>query len=154
MSNIASRIRGGVWRYFKKYLPKKFLVENYYKMRSGGRKINLKNPERFSDKLGWYKLYYRDELMRTCTDKASVREYVESCGLGYLLNECYGVFDRVEDINWNELPEQFVLKNTLGGSNNGVLLVFDKRTLNIEETKKKLQKWIDKWSFGITHAAE
>lgn len=154
MSNIASKIRGRIYRRFKKYLPKKLLVEHYYKKQSGGRRINLKNPERFSDKLGWYKLYYRDELMRTCTDKASVREYVESCNLGNLLNECYGVYDSVEDIDWEALPNQFVLKNTLGGSSNGIILVFDKDSLDIEKTKEELSSWIELSSYGTTYAAE
>lgn len=154
MGNFFQTVRGGVWRRFKKYFPKKYLVEYYYKKKSGGRKIDLQNPERFSDKLGWYKLYYRDELMRTCSDKASVREYVESCGFGDLLNECYGVFDRVEDIDWSALPQQFVLKNTLGGSSNGVILVFDKSTLDLEKTKRTLQRWLEVSSFGTTHAAE
>ena len=57
MSNIPARIRGGGWHTFKKYLPKKYLVEHFYRKKSGGRKINLKNPERFSDKLGWYDYY-------------------------------------------------------------------------------------------------
>lgn len=44
--------------------------------------------------------------MRTCTDKAAVRAYVESCGLGFLLNECYGVYNNAEDIDWDALPSQ------------------------------------------------
>lgn len=82
------------------------------------------------------------------SDKASVREYVESCGFGDLLNECYGVYDRVEDINWDALPNQFVLKNTLGGSSNGIHLVFDKNTLDIDKTKEELRGWIEKGSFA------
>lgn len=81
--------------------------------------------------------------MRTCTDKASVREYLNSCGMGELLNECYGVYERVEDIDWDALPQQFVLKNTLGGSGKGVLLVYDKDALDLEEVKNRLHGWID-----------
>lgn len=154
MSNIASRIRGRVWHTFKRYFPKKYLVEHFYRKKSGGRKINLKNPERFSDKLGWYKLYYRDELMRTCTDKASVREYVESCGLGYLLNECYGVYERVEDIDWDALPKQFVLKNTLGGSSNGIHLVLNKDELDRDKTKAELSGWLNSKKTYVSPAVE
>ena len=154
MSKIVGKIKGGGFHRIGRYIPKKYLVEHYYSKWSGGRKINLKNPERFSDKLGWYKLYYRDELMRTCTDKASVREYIASCGYGDLLNECYGVYDRVEDIDWDALPKQFVLKDTLGGSSRSVKLVFDKDTLDIEETKKTLQTWIDKRKGYVSLAGE
>ena len=114
----------------------------------------MNDPERFSDKLGWYKLYYRDELMRNCTDKALVRDYVKSCGLGHLLNELYGFFDNVENIDWNKLPKQFVLKSTLGGSSNGILLVFDKDTLDKNKTRSELRSWIKKDSYRTTNAAE
>ena len=141
MNSIVSSLRGRVFRKFGRCFPKRFLVKYYHK-RKLGRKIDLKNPERFSDKLGWYKLYYRDEIMRTCTDKASVRDYIDAQGFGYLLNECYGVYDSFEEINWNNLPKQFVLKNTLGGSGKSVILIHNKDTMNIEEIKEKLRGWI------------
>lgn len=153
MSYFPKKIRGGVYRRFKKYFPKKILVKHYHK-KILGKPINLKNPETYSDKLEWYKLYYRDELMRTCTDKASVRDYIKKQGYGELLNECFGVYDRVEDIDWAALPKQFVLKNTLGGSGYGVLLVFDKDTLDMQKTIATLQSWIVKNSFCISNAGE
>lgn len=121
----------------------------YYRKKGGG-KINLKTPERYNDKLAWLKLYYRDELMRTCTDKAAVRDYVKSCGLDYLLNECFGIYNNAEEIDWDALPNQFVLKDTLAGDSNGVLLVFDKNSLSIEDTKEKLNGWIQRSSFMTT----
>ncbi len=140
-----------VWNNFKRFILKKLLVINYYH-KKGGKKINLRSPERYNEKLAWLKLYYRDELMRTCTDKASVREYVESCGLGYLLNECYGVYNKADDIDWDKLPNQFVFKDTLAGDSQGIMFVFDKETLDIEETKKKLDGWIERDSFMTTNS--
>ena len=131
MSGINTMVKVWVWKNFKQYIPKKLLVKHYYHKKGGGR-INLRSPKRYNEKLAWLKLYYRDELMRTCTDKASVREYVRSCGLGHLLNECYGVYDRADDIDWDALPDQFVLKDTMSGDSLGVLLVFDNNTLDIE----------------------
>lgn len=125
----------------KQYTPRIILLFHNYVKRIG-RMPNLKNPERFSDKQAWCILYYRDELMRTCTDKASVREYIESIGMGELLNECYGVYERVEDIAWDSLPQKFVIKHTLSGESMGIILVHDKSTLNLEETKKTLQSWL------------
>ncbi len=104
---------------------------------------NLMNPKTFSDKLAWYILYYRDERMRICTDKAAVRAYIESLGMGDLLNECYGVYERVEDINWDSLPQKFVIKHTLSGESMGIILVFDKSTLDLKETKKMLHNWLN-----------
>jgi len=142
-----------VWEMTKRMIPQKMLVSHYY-FKKTGRRINLKNPERFSDKLGWYKLYYKDELMRTCTDKSTVREYVESCGLGELLNDCYGIYDSADDINWDSLPEQFVLKNTLGGASNGIVLVYDKNSLDIKKTRETLNYWIKKGSNAIEHSGQ
>lgn len=139
------------WNLFKQYIPPKMLVKHYYH-KKGGKRINLRSPERYNEKLAWLKLYYRDELMRTCTDKASVREYVKTCGLGHLLNECYGIYDKAEDIRWDALPNQFVLKDTLAGYSRGVLLIFDKKTLNIEETQKTLNGWIESSSFMTTNS--
>ena len=104
---------------------------------------NLKDPQTFSDKLAWYILYYRDEKMRTCSDKAAVRDYLESLGMGDLLNECYGVYERAEDIDWDSLPQKFVIKHTLSGESMGIILVFDKSTQDLEETRKTLQNWLD-----------
>ncbi len=153
MSNFASGLQRKLVNTVKGAVPKKLLVQRYYREQSGGRKIDLRNPERFTDKMGWYKLYYRDELMRTCSDKASVREYVESCGLGYLLNECYGVYDRAKDIDWDALPKQFVLKNTLAGSSHGIQLVFDKDTLDRKKTEAYFQRSIEKRSNWVTRTA-
>lgn len=130
-----------VKNYIKKHTPERYRVSHYYYQKTG-RTINLRSPQRFSEKLGWYKLYYRDELMRKCTDKAAVRDYVESAGYGNLLNECYGIYDNAEDIEWDKLPRQFAIKNTLGGSNWGNTLVFDKETLNIDELEKVVKQWL------------
>lgn len=142
MKNILSELKKMILRNVRPYTPRKILVNRYYK-KIIGQKPNLKNPETYSDKLAWYTLYYRDERMRTCTDKASARDYIESIGMGYLLNDCYGVYERVEDIDWESLPQQFVLKNTLSGGNLGNILVYDKNSLDIEEVKKTLHSWID-----------
>ena len=42
-------------------------------------KLNLKNPQRYTEKLQWYKMYYRDPVMKQCVDKYEVRKYVEDC---------------------------------------------------------------------------
>jgi hypothetical protein len=107
-----------------------------------GRRLNLKNPQRYTEKLQWYKLYYRDPLMQQCADKYDVREYVRSKGLGYILNECYGVYERVEDIDFDSLPDQFVLKDTLGGGGNSIIICKDKATFDFENAKKQMQKWL------------
>ena len=67
------------------FIPDKEMIKMQYRIKTG-RKLNLDMPERYSEKLQWYKLYYRNELMPVCADKYSVREFVESRGLGQILN--------------------------------------------------------------------
>lgn len=123
------------------FIPDKTMIKLQYYIKTG-RRLNLKHPQRYTEKLQWYKLYYRDPLMQQCSDKYDVREYVKSKGLGHILNECYGVYERVEDIDFDSLPNQFVLKDTLGGGGNSVIICKDKPTFDLEIAKKQMQKWL------------
>lgn len=109
------------------FVPDKWMVSLQYKIKTG-RKLNLKNPQRFTEKLQWYKIFYRDPMMKQCVDKYEVRKYVEKCGLASILNECYGVYNSPDEIDFFNMPNSFVLKDTLGGGGNSVILVPDKKT--------------------------
>ena len=125
------------------FVPDKTMLKLQYWIKTG-RRLNLKKPQRFTEKLQWYKLYYKEPLMVQCVDKYDVRSYVEGKGLGHILNECYGVYDAVEEIDFDKLPNQFVLKDTLGGGGTTVILVEDKASADIEQIKQTLQSWISK----------
>jgi len=127
---------------FLSFIPDKPMLQLQYRIKTG-RKLNLKNPQRYTEKLQWYKLNYKNPLMIQCVDKYDVRSYVESKGLGHILNECYGVFDRVEDIDFDALPNQFVLKDTLGSGGNSVILVKDKAQMDLDAVKEQLRKWVN-----------
>lgn len=124
------------------FVPDSLMLRLQYFIKTG-RRLHLKNPQRYTEKLQWYKLYYKDPLMSQCVDKYEVRKYVEQCGLGHLLNECYGVFERAEDVKFDNLPNQFVLKDTLGGGGNDVIIVKDKSKLDILSTRKRMQEWVN-----------
>lgn len=83
-----------------------------------------------------------------CTDKYAVREYVKERGFDYILNECYGVFSSVEEIDFESFPNQFVLKLTNGSGQ--VLLCRDKKNLNLEFIRSELQEWLNNAvTFGL-----
>lgn len=124
------------------FIPDKPMIKLQYRI-SQKRKLNLKNPQRFTEKLQWYKLYHRDPLMVQCSDKYMVREYIASKGLEEILVPLYGVYDRAEDINFNDLPGKFVLKTNNGSHTN--IICEDKSKLDIEITKKTLNEWINAW---------
>ena len=123
-----------------RFIPDKTMLKIQYRIKLG-RKLDLKNPKRFSEKLQWYKLNYKNPLMIQCVDKYDVREYIKSKGYSDILIPCYGVFDSVEEINWEQLPSSFVIKDTLGGGGNGVIIVKDKSTMNLNAIKDRCREW-------------
>ncbi len=87
----------------------KTFVTRQYK-RSTGRPLDLENPVGFDEKINWLKLYNRDPLMTVCADKVAVRDYIAHCGLEHILNTVYGVYERVDDIDFDTLPNPCFLK--------------------------------------------
>ena len=109
-----------------------------------GYELNLENPKSFNEKIQWLKLYYHNPLMTKCADKYLAREYIkEKIGEEYLI-PLICVWDKVEDIDFNSLPKQFVLKVNWGSGQN--IIVKDKSKLNIDETKNKLNGWLKPFS--------
>lgn len=120
-----------------------------------GYRLNLKNPVTFNEKLNWIKLYYRHDLMPICVDKYTVRQYVKECGCGDLLNELYWEGYDPEEIPFDDLPKQFVIKVTHGSGFN--IICKDKEKLDRKETVRTLKKWLKtkylpsygEWFYGI-----
>lgn len=110
--------------------------------------INLKEPQTFNEKINWLKLYEypNNPLVIKCTDKYAVREYIESKGLSRILNDIYGVYENIKEINWGDLPNEFVLKCNHGCGYN--IICDDKKNLNIKESNKKLNNWMNE-NFGL-----
>lgn len=102
---------------------------------------DLKHPKRFTEKLQLYKMNYRNPVLSQCVDKYEVRKYVESKGLGYILNNLYGVYDSVDEINFSSLPQKFVMKSTTGGGGLNVIVVKDKSQTDFEIFKQKVLSW-------------
>lgn len=124
------------------FVPDSIMVRIQYRLLTH-RKLHLKEPKRFSEKIQWYKVYYRDPLMAQCVDKGDVRDYVKKCGLGKYLNECYGIYSDISNIDIESLPNKFVIKDTLGGGGNSVIICNDKRNIDFDIIKEKMQFWLD-----------
>lgn len=102
--------------------------------------IDWKNPKTFSEKLQWLKLYDRKPEYTTMVDKYAVKEYVSKIiGEEYII-PTLGVWDRPEDIDWDSLPQKFVLKTTHGGGGSGVVICKDKTTFDKNVAIAKLKK--------------
>ena len=99
------------------FIPDPLMIRLQYLTKTR-RILNLTRPVRYTEKIQWYKLNYRDPLITTCSDKLAVRDYVQSKGLGSILNECYREFPDAEAIQFSELPNSFALKCTnVSGAN-------------------------------------
>lgn len=125
------------------FIPDRLMIVIQYYIATG-RLLNLREPSRFTEKLQWYKLNYRIELMTTCSDKYNVREFVKSKGLEKILIPLIGIYEDVEKLDFADLPNRFVLKTTNGSHTN--ILCKDKTQLNEAYTKKLLNKWLSNWA--------
>ena len=140
---MPNKIRRFFFRHLRKIrsLPPKMYVHFLYEYHTG-KKLNLENPEEFNEKIQWYKVYYQPKILNQLVDKYAVRSYVaEKIGTQYL-NELYGVYNSPEEVPFEELPDQFVIKATHASSYN--LIVNDKSKLNRAKAKKTFSKWLKK----------
>ena len=103
-----------------------------------GHWINWKNPKTFTEKIQWLKIYNRRPEYTRMVDKFAVKEYVAGIiGEEYII-PTLGVWNRPEEIDWESLPNQFVLKTTHGGGGGGVVICKDKKTFDKEKAIEKM----------------
>ena len=127
--------------------PKLNSYMNYYT--TFGKKLDLKNPQEFNEKLMYVKLnnYVKNPIVWKCSDKYTVRIFAKEHGISDAnLTKLYGVYKNVDEINFSELPNKFVLKCSHGCGFN--YIVENKNKLDIKKCKKCLSKWL-KEKFGF-----
>lgn len=118
---------------------KKKLLEKMYSKLVGGT-INWEHPIKYSEKMQWKKLYSIDPIETLLSDKFAVREWIKNkIGEEYLI-PLYGVWDKFDDIDFDTLPNQFVLKTNHGSATN--YIVKNKSLLNIKQARKDFNKWL------------
>lgn len=122
---------------FLKYLPDKLYLKLIYKKRTG-KKLNLKNPKTFNEKIQWLKLYNRKPEYTTMVDKYLVKKYIANIIGEEHIIPLYGVWNKFDDINFDELPDKFVLKCT--HDSGGLVVCRDKTKLDITKARKKINK--------------
>jgi len=114
------------------------ISELQYYIRTGN-KLDFKNPKNFADKIQWLKLFYYDESFGKYADKYLCRQVVkERVGESILVN-LIGVYESVDEIDFEKLPNKFVLKYSHGSGFN--LIVNDKTKVNWEKEKKRFKKF-------------
>lgn len=122
-------------KYSLRFLPDKWYIQLYY-FAQFKHFINFKNPQTYNEKLNWLKIYDRNPEYKKMVDKYEAKEYVKNIiGAKYII-PTLGVWDNFDDIDFDKLPNQFVLKCT--HDSEGLVIVKDKSKLNITEAKKKI----------------
>ena len=102
--------------------------------------IDWDNPKSFSEKIQWLKIYNRRSEYIKMVDKHAVKEFVaDVIGKKYII-PTLGIWESAEEIEWNSLPDQFVLKTTHGGGSCGVVICRDKNSFDIPNAVSKLTK--------------
>lgn len=126
---LYQRTKIGYWDRTKEY---------YY--RETGKTLDYSHPQDLNEKLMWLERYWQHPLKTICADKYQVREYIKKHGMADMLVPLIAVYDSVEEIDFNVLPKQFVLKCNHGSGYN--IICHDKSKLDIAEVKAKLSKWM------------
>ena len=136
------------------FVPDPMMLKLQYLMKTG-RRLNLDTPERFTEKLQWYKLPYRNPVMRQCADKYEVRDFVAGKNLEDKLVKLYAHYESVDQVEWDKLPDRFVMKTTNGGGGLNVIVCPDKAKLDMNDVREKLKNresrsWIGgrEWAYS------
>lgn len=121
-----------------KLFSNEFMSKLYFKIVLK-EKLDLKNPRTFNEKLQWLKLYYypQNDLAVKCADKYRVREYIKDKEYENTLVPLLGAWDNVEDIDWDSLPNKFVLKCNHGCAYN--IVCNDKTEFDRIKAKKTVK---------------
>lgn len=153
MDNLKKNVILTPFNILYKFSPEKTL-KILFRLKQG-HPLNLKNPRTYNEKLQWIKLYDRNPLMPMCCDKYTVREYIKSKGHEEILNHIIWQGFDPEEIPFDELPEQFVIKATHGSSFN--IICAEKSKLDPQDTVRKCRKWLKarflpcygEWFYGV-----
>lgn len=132
-----------MWRRLSPYIKNdRLYLKVLYYLEMRGAILNIDEPKLFTEKIQWLKLYaYKPEYSRM-VDKAAVKDYVRGkIGEQYII-PTLAVWDNVDDIEWEKLPNQFVLKTIHGGGGQAVILCKDKSNFDKTAAIAKLKKWM------------
>ena len=120
-----------------KVMSDKYVIKNLYKGRVG-KKLNLENPQTFNEKLQWLKIYNQNPEYSRIVDKVTFKDYIkEKLGEGYTV-PTLGVWEKFDDIDFDKLPDKFVLK--CNHDSGGLVICKDKSKLDIKAAKEKIDR--------------
>lgn len=105
---------------------------------------NLKEPQRFTEWIQFYKINYRNPVLLKCVDKYAVRKYITDKIGDVFLAKLFQVCSNAHSIEFEKLPNQFVIKTTSGGNGDNVIIVKDKTSINKDKIINSVNSWLSK----------
>lgn len=127
---------------FLTFLPDRLYLSLRYRFHMG-KWIEWDNPKSFNEKLQWLKVYNRKSEYTTMVDKFSVKEFVSSIiGKDYII-PTLGVWNNFDEIDFDSLPDKFVLKTTHGGGGGGVVICKDKVKFDLDIARRKINSSLE-----------
>ena len=124
---------------FYRVVPDELFLRIKYRV-NFGKKLNLDNPQTFNEKIQWLKLYDRKDVYTTMVDKYEAKKYVASIiGDEYII-PTLGIYDKFDDIDFDKLPNQFVIKCT--HDSGGIVIVKNKTNFDKNAARKKINKFL------------
>lgn len=139
--NKLKRALGVTARGFIKFFSPTLYVKMQYKYITH-HKCNLKDPTRYTEKLQYLRLYTypKSELVSLAASRAGARKYLKEKGLENILIPCFGIYDSFDEINFDQLPNAFVLKCTHACAFN--MIIRNKNNFDKKRAKKQFNKWL------------
>ena len=130
-------------KHWGRWMPDRLFLQIRYRLEVGQR-LNLSNPQLFGEKIQWLKLYNRRPEYTMMVDKVKAKEYVASVVGEEHIVPTIGVWDKPEDIDWDSLPNCFVLKTNHSGGSTGVIVCTDKASFDRQRAINKLNRSLHK----------
>lgn len=122
-----------------RFIPDRTYLKMVFRIKMG-KKLDLENPKTFCEKIQWLKLNDRNPEYGKLVDKETVKDIVaRKIGAEYII-QTLGAWDTVDEIEWDKLPDRFVLKTTHGGGGDGVVVCRDKKTFDRAGAVRKLKR--------------
>lgn len=113
------------------------------------RSMNWEHPYDLNEKIRWMQFNTNTDEWTQLSDKYAVRKYIQDKGYENILVKLYGKWDKADDIDFNSLPNSFILKTNHGSGE--IIAIKDKSKVNLEKIRHKMQKYLDT-PFGIITA--
>ena len=120
------------------------LVQRRYRIRFG-RKLDFNNPQNFNEKILWLEKNWQHPLVVQCADKYRLHEYAKSLNMENIMPAIYGMWEDASQIDWDSLPERFVIKCNHGAMQN--IICMNKEKLDKVDAVRRLNSWL-KFDYG------